>query len=946
MFVRLLFSITVLSQLYACAATVKEGTLGALGELTIKIDTEAKIDGARDKAVASYWEFMNSAPKDTLRVEALRRLADLELERSEENFVRTVSERDKQKQVSHEERVAIKGASFEKAIALYEDAYEASMNKSASGDEEILYQLANTYEETGQTKKAINALGRLITNFPGIRYRDEIYFRRGELFFKQAKYKEADNAYTQAMLVGVSSPYYERALSQRGWSAFKQNQYDQALDSFFTLADRKLRNQSGELVADSDQLSRGDQELVNDVFRAIYLSFNELGGAEAIRSYFSKRGHKPYEAKIYKGLGDYYLQKARYQDAADTYGAFVQQYSNHVLAPGFDLYAINAYAAGGFASLIIQEKVLFTQRYRINGDYWLQQPKSARDKLLPLLEKNTNEIARHFHASAQKTHKQEDYQRAYLWYKRFLKHYGESAKAQSINFAFADALFENGLFESSTKEYEKTAYQYANNGGLNVESGYAALVAYDRQAQQLDGKRQEIWNRLAIGSALRFGKTFPKDKRSPTVLTKAAEDLFALKKYDQAAVVAKTILALETHTTDDIKRTAWLIVAQAEFQKGQYVEAESAYNVALSLAGNNAAIKQQITLGIAATLYKHGERLRESGNTQAAIKQFQQVAVIAPQSDIGVTAKFDVAATYMREKNWENAIQEFNDFRRDYPPNPLQKNVTENLAVAYVESKQPLLAAQEFERIIAENEEITSKRDLTWRLAELYQEVNAVQQVINTYENYVKTYPKPAGQAIEARQKLADISKTEGNEIRYHYWLMELIKAEKISGAEGTDRTQYLAAKAALVLAEPRLKSFKDVQLVAPLKQNLSIKKDRMQEAVDAFTAAADYGIAEVTTASVYWLGEIYGDFGQELLRSERPAGLSVTEREQYDILLEEQAFPFEEKSIDIHESNAKRARDGTYDEWVKKSFVALSLLRPARYGKAERSEIFADITN
>ena len=56
-------------------------------------------------------------------------------------------------------------------------------------------------------------------------------------------------------------------------------------------------------------------------------------------------------------------------------------------------------------------------------------------------------------------------------------------------------------------------------------------------------------------------------------------------------------------------------------------------------------------------------------------------------------------------------------------------------------------------------------------------------------------------------------------------------------------------------------------------------------------------------------------------------------------MLLEEQAFPFEEKAIELHEVNAQRAADGIYDEWVKNSFTALRELRPVRYGKTERSE-------
>ncbi|MGD9832345.1 MAG: hypothetical protein AB7U92_06315, partial [Piscinibacter sp.] len=57
----------------------------------------------------------------------------------------------------------------------------------------------------------------------------------------------------------------------------------------------------------------------------------------------------------------------------------------------------------------------------------------------------------------------------------------------------------------------------------------------------------------------------------------------------------------------------------------------------------------------------------------------------------------------------------------------------------------------------------------------------------------------------------------------------------------------------------------------------------------------------------------------------------------------EEQAFPFEEKAIELHEANAARASQGIYDKWVKQSFEALAKLRPVRYGKAERAEGVVD---
>ena len=163
------------------------------------------------------------------------------------------------------------------------------------------------------------------------------------------------------------------------------------------------------------------------------------------------------------------------------------------------------------------------------------------------------------------------------------------------------------------------------------------------------------------------------------------------------------------------------------------------------------------------------------------------------------------------------------------------------------------------------------------------------------------------------------------------------------AGAERTDRTRYLAAKSQLELATPTRDAFLGTRLVVPLDKSLAAKQTRMEEALAAYGKAADYGIAEVTTAANYEIAELYHALSKDLYASERPAELNADELEQYDILLEEQAFPFEEEAIELHETNAARTADGIYDEWVRKSLSALVELLPGRYAKAEIGETLVE---
>jgi hypothetical protein len=169
--------------------------------------------------------------------------------------------------------------------------------------------------------------------------------------------------------------------------------------------------------------------------------------------------------------------------------------------------------------------------------------------------------------------------------------------------------------------------------------------------------------------------------------------------------------------------------------------------------------------------------------------------------------------------------------------------------------------------------------------------------------------------------------------------MQDLVAADALAGSERTDRTRYLAARSQLELATPTRDAFLGTKLVVPLDKSLAAKQSRMEEALAAYTKAADYGIAEVTTAANYEIAELYHALSKDLYASERPPELTADELEQYDILLEEQAFPFEEEAIELHERNAARTADGVYDEWVKKSLTALVELLPGRYAKPEIGE-------
>jgi tetratricopeptide (TPR) repeat protein len=129
------------------------------------------------------------------------------------------------------------------------------------------------------------------------------------------------------------------------------------------------------------------------------------------------------------------------------------------------------------------------------------------------------------------------------------------------------------------------------------------------------------------------------------------------------------------------------------------------------------------------------------------------------------------------------------------------------------------------------------------------------------------------------------------------------------------------------------------VRLVEPLEQNLARKRTLMDASLAEFERLIQYEVGDVTTAATFHMAEIYGSFSRALLDSDRPKDLSAAELAAYEEALEEEAFPFEERAIEVHEANVSlMISANVYNSSVRQSLERLAALVPGRYAKAEQS--------
>ncbi len=914
--------------LAACAGTFRKSepeapTLKSLASRTYSAAPDPGVKADEQAAARAYRDFLATAPREPHRQEALRRLGDLEMDAVDSRMASG--------------EAAGAAADYQAAIGQYQGFLKAYPDDP--GNDRVLYQLARAHELGGDLETALKTLDRLVQAYPRTPYREEAQFRRGELLFALRDYPKAQGAYAVTMQGARGSPFHERSLYMHGWSLFKQGRLEESLQSFFGVLDLKLAGRGNESeLAKLPGLTRADRELVDDTFRVTSLSLANLQGYASIPPYIDSAVRREYEFRVYQQLGELYIRQDRVKDAADTFGAFAQRSPSHPQAPVLQARVIDIYASNGFATLALDAKKQYVTHYGVGSDYQRNNPQDWTRSAEPLVKTHLEELARHHHAAAQKSKRSEDYQEAARWYRSYLASFPQDPQAAQNSFLLAELLYEDGRDAEAAAQYEKSAYDYPRHA-KSADAGYAALLAYARQEKRLAAADAGTVRLATVDSALRFAGAFPQDPRSAAVLTDAAERLYALNDGARAAEVARQVVALQPPAAAGQRRVAWTVIAHTTFEQGAFADAEGAYREALALTSEKDATRGALSERLAASVYKQGEAARAQGQLAEAIGHYQRVAAAAPQSPVRATAQYDAAAAMLAQKDWDGAARTLEDFRSRYPRHPLQDEVTGKLAVAYLEKRSWAQAAVELEKLAGANQDPQLARAGLWQAAEMYEKAGARAPAARAYERFASQYPEPLDASLEARYRLAGLAREDGNASRELALMRDVQRADLAAGRARTDRTRYLGGMATLALARPLADDYRKVALVEPLKRQLKLKKDKLELALKAYAAAADYGVAEVSTAATYRSAELYRDFGKALMTSQRPKGLKKDELEQYNVMLEEQAFPFEEKAIEVHEVNARRTANGVYDSSVRDSIVALGQLRPARYAKVERTE-------
>jgi len=922
--------------LTACGTpTVKQKTLAELDIDTAQVFTNntSSVSKSSDDIRKAYAAYLEHASKnDKSRVDALSRLATLEFELSEQ----ILKNRDDQNSDAVEQASDnLYNAKLGRTIELLSTALRDYPDNE--NNDKTLYQLAKAYDQQGDSENSHACLKQLAEKHPKSKYFIESQFRLAENAFSERDYALAEDRYTDVIGSKKQNVFHEKSLYKRGWSRFKQAFYFEAIDDFFQAVNLNAFDEY-------PTLSGTKKELFNEYFRAIGLSFSYMGGAESIQYHFKENPDFKHLYSIHTHLSDIYLREERKNDAVTTLEYFAKNNPASEHVPEALLKVIDIWKSTGFPSRMNRALEAFYLAYHPDSDYWKKR-KESDPRIFKQVKNSLREqiltITANYHNKFLKTRKASDYANSKRWYENYLEHYSSYSRKDNIHFLYASLLASNKNDINALKHYELAAYD--SNIIIDKNSAYESILLTSKLSvsEKNDIDRLSWIDKLIHFSTL-YGQQYPNDKRTTNIILHASELAYENKLFKQAIQLTELApgaiqrsMAIKVNT----------IKGHSYFKLAQYEDAENIYHTLLKDYNPVWKSDSSIIDGLALAIYYQGESARKKNETLSALQHYTRISQVAPTTKIAATGMYDAVLLAMQKELWNESIQYAKTFQRLYPHHKNAYDVTKKLTAAYLNSKQDIAAAKELEKLASNQQDRAYQLAAQWKAGELYEANKEYPSAIRSFETYAKNFRRPFPQYMESMFKLVALHELNNNSKKTNQWQNTIVQEDKkASNSLKTDRTRLIASSAALHLARNSHIEYSSTKLRLPLKKSLRKKKAAMQQAVNLYGRASSYNLAETATEATHAIADIYNEFSIALLESEQPDNLNDDELEQYQILIEDQAFPFEEKAIEFYEINLSYVKDDIYDQWIQKSHTQLKKLFPVRYQRKARLDGYINV--
>ncbi|MBU2955643.1 tetratricopeptide repeat protein [Marinobacter sp. F3R08] len=857
-----------------------------------------------------YHRLFRTSAEPEVRIDALNRLSNIRDQSGVDTGLSPAEER----------------AMYSEAISSYESILDSGTYEGRQ--DELLYQMAKAHALIGQQEASIQRLQHLVGLYPESPLVPEARFRLAEYAFAAGQFVEAENEYRQLIASDGSGEFSTKARYMLGWSQFKQGPvaWNRAAMTFIEVLDEFLPQEQS-----LDAVSDANVDTIDDTFRVLAMMAARNSGPETLISWLDRTESHPWEHLLFDRLADYYAIRGDSSASVATNTAFIRYSPDHHTVPAFRLQVVEVWQEAGEPNEVRKARARFVESY---------SARSSFDTLNPSEQDAWRDFSRgladyHYDLGTRLAEKDEAAQSKTAFLQAANYYEGLAllgAQNGEVLRLAGDARLQADALSGALANFRKAAYETTGYSEA-ADAGWAAITLLIDGVEQQPGTSDFRPGLQDLSDeANRFTRRFTGDSRTSGLMADLAVRWLAAGNPRLALDYASRVLGVSEAAPAE-QYTAWQVTARIHQKEGDFGLAEHAWRNALSLAesGSLRAVTgdqvADVRKQLATVVYRQGEVAASNDRFTEAVDHFRRVDSVLPGSEIGIRARYDAATTLLKAADWNAAVDDLQKFRAEHPRHELATGISEKLVYAWIQSGKPTRAASELLKIADSD---TNPWPLRLRAAELLNEAGHVAERNALYRDYLATGPRADDGAEHERLQAFRYRLLETSEAPDD-WREALVQAEMDSSWHSRKTLEW-ASRASLVLGARAAAVFTGIGLGHPLEQALDRKHQALDTARQRFLDAEAFGGERVLSESLYRRAELYRTLARDLMTSAVPSDLNELEAMQYQMLLEEEAYPFEEKAIQLHTENHRRILSKGYDAWIGRSLGVLAELHPGRY--------------
>ncbi len=751
----------------------KRSALGASYEKAIR-DLEVLERKERLDAIAQFEEFLQRYPDEPRYTpDVMFRLAELYYERSSDDQLLAMREYEEKLKATEANASAEPPPEplpdFQPSIAIYQQLITRFPTYALN--DAVYYLLGYCLEKQNDFDNGQVAYRTLIGRYPKSKFVTEAWVRIGEYYFDAYNDKGALAKAAQAYEAAVKdkeSPLYDKALYKLGWTYYKMDRFDEAVARFLALADY-YEAQKKEKGADSG----GDLRNEALQYAAISLADEKWGSIDKAKAAFAKLGPRPYEAEVYKKMGDVFFDQTRHAEAVAAYQLALSKNPTMDEAPFVQQRIVEAYERDRKLDEAFKESEKLASSYG-PGTAWYDKHKRDPDfisQVQAMAEKSLygSAVYHHQQALALKQQGKLDeakaaFEVAARAYASYLQRYPRSKNAYEVQFFAAECQYNSLQFATAAKNYDAVRDSTADSR-YTKDAAFNAVLAWQKLLEQLQRDKK-----LAVYPVLRSkdrpeGETakpiplaevekgflaasdaylarYGKEDKAPGVAYKAAELYYAHNDFPEARKRFEAIIG--SYPRNEVAKFATNLIVESYLIDKDWKSVEE---VSARLAKNSAVIDPKSDLYKdlnkfkLAGRFKLADELMAKGDYDNAAKKYIELVDEDPKNEFADKALNNAAVCYENTRRFESALKLYERIFREYPNSKLADAALFRVAVNAENSYDFDKAVENYQRLVKDYPASKNREAALFNAGRLLEGQQRYREAAQTFTRYVELFP-------------------------------------------------------------------------------------------------------------------------------------------------------------------------------------------------------------